>query len=57
LDLGIKLGVYDEELFMEFIKNPIAELPHLFNKKRERKFNQDFYWNQYIGNVQSEHSK
>jgi hypothetical protein len=63
LDLGIKIGVYDEDLFREYLDMPLARPYNVFNTKK--KFAGDLaraatsasgadasHWNRYIANVQ-----
>lgn len=63
LDLGIKIGVYDEDLFREYLDMPLARPYNVFNAKK--KFAGDHvkvatsaqaadasHWNRYIANVQ-----
>jgi len=63
LDLGIKIGVYDEDLFREYLDMPLARPYNVFNVKK--KFAADvvkvatsantadaMHWNRYIANVQ-----
>ena len=63
LDLGIKIGVYDEDLFREYLDMPLARPYNVFNAKK--KFAGDqvkvatsaqaadaSHWNRYIANVQ-----
>jgi hypothetical protein len=63
LDLGIKIGLYDEDLFREYLDMPLARPYNVFNSKK--KFGGDSvkvatsataadasHWNRYICNVQ-----
>ena len=63
LDLGIKIGTYDEVLFREYLDMPLARPSNEFNAKK--KFAVDAikvargaqaadasHWNRYIANVQ-----
>jgi hypothetical protein len=49
LDIGIKIGVYDEQLFRDYIAIPMADQPKVFKEKREA--NADSHWNNYLRNV------
>lgn len=52
LELGVKLGQYDEVLFEEYLQNPMA-LANGVQKSASRYQYGDNHWNKYIGNVQS----
>lgn len=51
LELGIKLGIYDETLFRSYLQIPMAVQPKVF--KKERKANYETHWDSYLGNIQS----
>ena len=41
LELGIKLGIYDEELFLQFVQNPMLKEGSVFNAKKSREAHVD----------------
>eukprot|EP00347_Sterkiella_histriomuscorum_P016748 403352004 len=55
LDLGIKLSIYDEDLFRQYLAIPQRDEGKFF--KTKRKAQNDHHWNQYIKNVQCENTK
>ncbi|CDW90653.1 UNKNOWN [Stylonychia lemnae] len=55
LDLGIKLNIYDEDLFRDYLKIPTNVQANVFKEKKKAVF--DDVWNTYLFNVQSQNSR
>jgi hypothetical protein len=56
LDLGIKVGQYDEALFRDYLQFPLATGGQVFKEARVTESNKThehaMHWNRYISNVQ-----
>lgn len=52
LDLGIKLGIYNETYFKDFLTMPMVTVSNVQKSKREAV--RDTHWNTYIKNVQTD---
>jgi hypothetical protein len=49
LEIGMKIGVFDEVLFKEYLAIPMAIYTNVF--KSEKKACGDSHWNTYLYNV------
>ena len=50
LEIGVKLDIYDKDLFLEYIKHP--QVTWYLNDKKHTTSYQDSTWNSYINTVQ-----
>ena len=55
LDLGVRVGVYEEKLFREYLELPLVNQYNVLKEKVAAKLSTSHHdpghWNRYIGNV------